>query len=280
MGEIKKGRLFFLLLMVCIMFLVGYDSKPLIQTKKKGMVSIAHRGAANFAPENTMPAFLKAQQLGADYLECDVHLSKDGELIIIHDDKLDRTTNGTGYVKDYTLAELKELDAGHKFHASFAGEKIITLNELLEQFYGEIGLLIEIKKPTMYPGIEEKIVEVLSEYRALSGIIVQSFDVESMRKMKELLPQLDVAILMKRSIKNISLDGIKDLTSFATYINFNVSYANKSLVKQIHNHGGKVLVWSTKDQRKIEKAFNYKVDGIITDYSIWPKEEQTHLAQE
>lgn len=280
MGRIQRKKLVLLFMSVCIIFLVGYDSRPLVKTKTRGMISIAHRGASNFAPENTLAAFLKAQELGADYLECDVHLSKDGELIIIHDDKVDRTTNGTGYVKDFTLAELKELDAGSKFHPSFAGEKIITLNELLEEFYGEIGLLIEIKKPTSYPGIEEKVVELLSEYKALSGIIVQSFDIESMRKMNEMLPELEVAILMKRSIQKLSTEKVKDYTSFATYINFNVAYANKRVVNQIHNYGGKVLVWSTKDQVRIDKAFQYNVDGIITDYSIWPGEQPIQLVQD
>lgn len=280
MGKKKKRVIFFLVMTFSLIFLVGYDARPFVNVKKKGMINIAHRGASNYAPENTLAAFLKAQELGADYLECDVHLSKDGELIIIHDDKLDRTTNGTGYVKDYTLAELKEVDAGGKFHESFAGEQLITLNELLEQFYGEIGLLIELKNPKMYPGVEEKVAELLSEYRALSGIIIQSFDIESMRKMSDLVPQLEVALLMKRSIKKMPEELIKDFTSFATYINFNVSYANKRLVNQIHKHGGKVLVWSTKDQRRIDKAYQYQVDGIISDLSIWPAEEEIQLVQE
>ena len=197
----------------------------------------------------------------------------------MHDDKVDRTTNGSGYVKDFTLAELKELDAGGKFHSSFAGEKIITLNELLDEFYGETGLLIEIKKPAMYPGIEEKVVALLSEYKNLNGIIIQSFDIESMRKMTMLLPDLEVALLMKPSVQHLSSQKISDLTSFATYINFNVSYVNKHVIDQIHNQGRKVLVWSTKNQRWVDKAYQYNVDGIITDFSIWPVEGPIQLVQ-
>jgi len=280
MGDLQKKKLLFIFVSICMLVLVGYEARPFNHVEMSGMISVAHRGASNFAPENTLSAFQKALDLGADFLECDVHLSKDGELIIIHDDKVDRTTNGSGFVKNFTLAELKELDAGGKFHASFAGEKIITLDELLDEFYGEVGLLIEIKKPSMYPGIEEQVVAVLSQYKDLNSIIVQSFDIESMRKMNTLLPELEVALLIKPSIQSLSPQKIIDLTSFATYINFNVSYVNKRVINQIHNQGGKVLVWSTKNQGSVDKAFQYSVDGIITDFSIWPVEGPIQLVQE
>ncbi|MEK4405006.1 glycerophosphodiester phosphodiesterase family protein [Sporosarcina sp. FSL K6-6792] len=280
MGELQKKKLLFVFVSICMLLLVGYEARPFHHVEMNGMISVAHRGASNFAPENTQSAFRKALELGADFLECDVHLSKDGELIIMHDDKVDRTTNGSGYVKNFTLAELKELDAGGKFHSSFAGEKIITLNELLEEFYGETGLLIEIKKPSMYPGIEERVVALLGEYNDLNSIIVQSFDIESMRKMNTLLPELEVALLIKPSIQSLSSQKIIDLTSFATYINFNVSYVNKREINQIHNQGRKVLVWSTKNQGWVDKAYQYNVDGIITDFSIWPVEGPIQLVQE
>ena len=280
MGELQKKKLLFVFVSICMLLLVGYEARPFHHVEMNGMISVAHRGASNFAPENTQSAFRKALELGADFLECDVHLSKDGELIIMHDDKVDRTTNGSGYVKNFTLAELKELDAGGKFHSSFAGEKIITLNELLEEFYGETGLLIEIKKPSMYPGIEERVVALLGEYNDLNSIIVQSFDIESMRKMNTLLPELEVALLIKPSIQSLSPQKIIDLTSFATYINFNVSYVNKRVIDEIHNQGGKVLVWSTKNQVWVDKAYQYNVDGIITDFSIWPVEGPIQLVQD
>jgi len=280
MGKLKRKKVFLYFVSVCMVVLVGYDSRSFVQPEMEGMISIAHRGASNFAPENTQSAFQKALDLNADFLECDVHLSKDGHLIIMHDDKVDRTTNGKGYVRDLTLAELKELDAGSKFHPSFEGEKIITLDELLEEFYGEIGLLIEIKKPSIYPGIEEKVAELLNEYNNLNGIIIQSFDFNSMRKMSELIPDVEVALLVKPSIHKMSTEKIKDLTSFATYINFNVSYANKRVIDKIHSHGGKVLVWSTKSHLWLDKAHQYEVDGIISDFSIWPVETPIQLVQD
>ena len=269
------------LISICMLLLVGYKESYIVEiVELGGVVSIAHRGASGYAPENTRASFQKGLELGADFLEFDVHLSKDGELVIIHDDKVNRTTNGNGFVKDFTLAELKKLDAGGKFHKKFSEERIITLNELFEDFYGKIGLLIEIKKPGNYPGIEEKVAVLLEEYNDLSSVVVQSFNIESMRKMKSLLPELQVAVLMTRSSVQPSSKRIEDLTSFATFVNFNVSYINKRVVDEIHRHGGKVLVWSAKDVRSVNKAVQYGVDGIITDFSKWPVEEFVFLAKE
>lgn len=276
----RRYMLFLLVIIgACLLFLVGYNN----QTKKvhnPNMISIAHRGASSFAPENTRSAFQKGVELNADYLECDVHLSKDGELIIMHDDKVDRTSNGSGYIKDFTLAELRQLDVGKSYSEEFEGETILTLNELLEEFYEQAGLLIELKSPQLYPGIEEKVVSLLSDYKDLSSIIIQSFDGESMRKIHNLLPDLRVAVLIHPSESLLSTKKIEDLTSFASYINFNVSFLNKRLVDKIHQHGGKVLVWSKKDKKLVAKAQKYGVDGIISDFSKWPIDEPIYLVQE
>ena len=276
----KRYWLWIGLVGACLLVLVGFNGQRPKQLELNGIMSIAHRGASSYAPENTRSAFQKGLELGADFLECDVHLSKDGELILIHDDKVDRTTNGQGFVKDFTLDELKTLDAGGMFDDAFTGETIITLDEFLDEFYGEIGLLIEIKKPEMYPGIEEKVVALLEKYDDLSSIIIQSFDEESMRKMHGLLPDVQIAVLMKPTGLLLSTKKIEDLTSFATYINFNVSYINKRIVDQIHRYGGKVLVWSKKDHLLIAKAVQYGVDGIITDFSKWPANDSNLLVQE
>lgn len=263
----------------CLFLLVGFND----QTKKvhnPNLLSIAHRGASGLAPENTRAAFQKAVELRADYLEFDVHLSKDGELIIMHDDKIDRTTNGSGYIKDLTVDELKALDAGAAFSKEFENEPIMTLDELLEEFYDQIGLLIELKNPKSYPGIEEKVVSLLQEYGDLSSIIIQSFDVDSMKKIHTLLPEIEVAVLIHPSESLLSAKKLDELTSFASYINFNVSFLSKKMVDNIHERDSKVLVWSKKDKRMVSKAQKFGVDGIISDFSIWPTEEPIYLVQE
>ncbi|MFB1081768.1 glycerophosphodiester phosphodiesterase [Jeotgalibacillus sp. JSM ZJ347] len=280
-GMWKRRRLTFItFIAACLILLVGYISQPVKDVSVEGLISVAHRGAASYAPENTHAAFQKGIELGADFIEADVHLSKDGELIIMHDESVDRTTNGSGLIKNMTLEELKGLEAGSHFHPDYYGEPVITLNELMESFYGQVGLLIEIKHPALYPGIEEKVVEVLSQYPATESVIVQSFDIDAMKRIHELDSDLQIAVLMKASFVPVSLWQLDDLTSFATYINFNISSVVKRTVDEIHARGGKVLVWSKKDKRLIQKAVSYGVDGIITDFSRWPVEEDVQAVTE
>ena len=163
-------------------------------------------------------------------------------LVIMHDDKIDRTTNGSGYIKDLTLAELKSLDVGVSFSEDFLGESIMTLNELLDEFYDQVGLLIELKNPQSYPGIEEKVVSLLLDYEDYSSIIVQSFDVESMRKIHTLLPEIEVGVLIHPSESILTAKKLDELASFASYINFNVSFLSKRMVDNVHERGSKVLV--------------------------------------
>ncbi len=263
----------------CLFLLVGFNDQ-MKRVHNPQMMSIAHRGASGLAPENTRSAFHKAVELRADYLEFDVHLSKDGELVIMHDERIDRTTNGSGYIKDLTLPELRLLDVGGLFSEEFRGESIMTLNELLEEFYDQVGLLIELKNPQSYPGIEEKVVALLMDYDDISSIIVQSFDVESMRKIHTLLPEIEVGILIHPSESILTAKKLDELTSFASYINFNVSFLSKRMVDNVHERGSKVLVWSKKDQRLVVKAQKFGVDGIISDFSTWPTDEPIYLVQE
>lgn len=135
---------------------------------------IAHRGASTLAPENTIIAFEKACELSCDAFECDVHLSKDGELIVIHDSTLDRTTNGSGEVSNYTLCQLKKLDAGIKFSEEYKGVTIPTLEETIK-FAVLNNLLIEIELKGNYPGIEEKTIELINKYKYAKKTVVTSF---------------------------------------------------------------------------------------------------------
>ncbi|WOV86648.1 glycerophosphodiester phosphodiesterase family protein [Sporosarcina oncorhynchi] len=276
----RKRRIFWIIgITSTLLLLVGYNG----QTKKvhnPNLLSIAHRGASGFAPENTRAAFQKGVELKADYLECDIHVSKDGELVIMHDDKVDRTTNGNGLISEYTLEELRDFDAGSYHSEEFAGEMIMTMNELLEEFYEQVGLLIELKNPSSYPGIEEKVVDLLKEYEDLSSIIIQSFDSESMKKIHSMLPDLEVAVLIRPAESLLSPKKLDELTSFASYINFNVSFLNKRMVDNIHTRDSKVLVWSKKDKKLVAKAQKYGVDGIISDFSQWPVNEPVLIVQE
>src|SRR5438552_3727229 len=141
-----------------------------------------HRGNAAEFPENTLAAFTSALDLGVDVIECDVHLSADGALPVIHDHLLNRTTNGSGLVRDLTLAELKHLDAGSWRGAAFAGERIPALEEVLALARDRAGVAIEIKNlPLAYPGIERAVVEAVAAAGMRPHVVVISFDHRSVR---------------------------------------------------------------------------------------------------
>jgi glycerophosphoryl diester phosphodiesterase len=142
---------------------------------------VGHRGAKGIAPENTLVGFQVALELGVDMIELDVHLSKDGELVVIHDPRLERTTDGRGLVSAYTLAELKELDAAARFEGdtSYGVQRIPTLEEVYALVQGRTRINVEIKRTAdgeRYPGIEGKVVESVRRNDALAYTIISSFD--------------------------------------------------------------------------------------------------------
>lgn len=159
---------------------------------------VAHRGWSGAAPENTLAAVaLAAKDPDIEMIEIDVQLSQDGVPVVIHDFTLDRTTNGTGRIKDHTLAELKRLDAGGWFNPTFQGEAIPTLEEMLQLTKGSKRLNIELKQSgNAYPLLEDKTVDLIRSYRMEEQVIVTSFDHRSMRKTKQLAPDLQVGLIV------------------------------------------------------------------------------------
>jgi glycerophosphoryl diester phosphodiesterase len=166
-----------------------------------GRVSVvAHRGVSAVAPENTMAAFRLAAEVGCDLLEFDVHLTKDDQLVVIHDDTLDRTTNGTGYVRDHTLAEIRGLDASYGDHA-YASERVPSLDEVMAWARGAgITLSLEIKQPApvsgrpKYPRVAERVADMLTAHGMAERALVHSFDHPTVRELRDLLPTLPTAV--------------------------------------------------------------------------------------
>jgi len=168
----------------------------------KAPLVIAHRGASKLAPENTMASFRKALELGAGGIELDVHLSRDGHLVVIHDEQLGRTSNGNGFVKDKTLDELKSLDFGSWFSPEFSDERIPTLHEVLDLLDRWDGLLnIEIKNgPVFYPGIEKAVADAISDYKRANRTIVSSFNHYSLVEIRRINPHIVTAPLYMAGI--------------------------------------------------------------------------------
>jgi glycerophosphoryl diester phosphodiesterase len=231
--------------------------------------NVAHRGASAYAPENTISAFDKAVEMKADYIEIDVQRSKDGELVLIHDTSVDRTTDGTGKVGDLTFEQLRNLDAGSWKGEQFTGEKIPTFDEILDRYHGKIGILIELKAPELYPGIEESIAEELKE-RNLDKpqnekIIIQSFNFESMKKMNDLLPKVPIGVLTS-SKSHTTPQALQEFSTYADYFNPSYRIVDEELVNQVHSLGMKIGSWTVRSQEAADFLLDMGVDAIITDY--------------
>ena len=225
---------------------------------------LAHRGASLEAPENTLAAFRQAIELGADGIELDVHLSGDGELVVIHDERVDRTTNGKGWVKDLTLSQLKSLDAGSWFDPAFKGERIPTLKEVIDLVSGRCKLInIEIKSGiVLYPGIEEKVLREVEAADLLGKVIMSSFNHFSLKTIKEINPNVKTGILY--------IEGLVDPWIYARHVPADALHpifhaVTPEIVNGAHSAGLGVHVWTVDKPEDITRMSGYGVDAVITN---------------
>ncbi|MGX9292228.1 glycerophosphodiester phosphodiesterase [Bacillus sp. A015] len=238
------------------------------------MYIIAHRGSSSAAPENTIAAFDLAVQQGADYIELDVQLTLDQHVAVIHDDTIDRTTDGSGLVKSYTLDQLKKLDAGSWFDERFANERIPTLQEILERYSQRIGILIEIKHPKRQIGIEKTVVDIINRFTYSRHIIVQSFDETALQRIKADAPSLRTAFIIKPSIFKMTKRNLAVYSSFADCLNMKKTMINRWWIDRIHSFGMDVFIWTVKDQKTADRIKKYPIDGVVTDHPLFFQKEK------
>lgn len=226
---------------------------------------IAHRGFSYIAPENTIESFQRAIDIGVDMIELDIHLTKDNEIVVIHDDTVNRTTNGKGYVKDLTLNELKKLDAGSWFDPNFSVEKIPTLEEVLKISYNKVMVNIEIKKSlhTNNNGIEELTLKLVDKYDMTKHVLFSSFNKESLKIIKEINPSVPVFILYRqRARKKIAEICSSIMADGFTNTRF---FINKKVIKQAHLNDLSINAYVVNTRSSMKKLIKYGIDGIITD---------------
>ena len=228
------------------------------------VLRVGHRGAKGYAPENTMASFQEAPKRGVTFAETDVHLSADGIPVLIHDDHLDRTTNGHGLVREKTLTELKQLDAGSWFDARFAGEQIPTLDELLAWASGTIRLAIEIKNgPYRYAGIAEQVIRLVRRYDMVEQVILISFDHFVVREAKMIEPRVATGILYVGGL----IDAVAAARAAAAdAIHPNWAYITPALVETAHDAGLAVSAWNPNDLPTMQRLSAMGVDSIGTDF--------------
>ena len=255
--------IFFIILMAIVLIpVINLSSCKTVNIRRQSIKLIGHRGAGGISPENTLTAIDSGLAEGADFIEIDIRQTKDGEIVVMHDEKVDRTTDGTGKVQDLTLKQIKSFTIT-AFSNQDSQLKVPLLQEVLVKFKRlNTRLIIEIKNPEDYPGIVERLIAILKKEKDTKNLLVFSFDKESVAKVKAQLPQV---------ITGIFCIGFEDLSSYkntgASYIcPFWASLLYRPLlVEKIHNRDYKILVWTVDQPWAMKYVISKAVDGIITN---------------
>ena len=230
---------------------------------KHSIAVIGHRGGRALAPENTLAAFRNAILLGADYVEVDVRATRDGKLVIMHDSTVNRTTDGQGAVRDLDFAAIRALDAGSKFSAQYAGEKVPTFDEVLDLCRGKINVYVDHKEaPTA------QVLEAIRKHKMERHVVIYN-GVQELLEWKRLAPDLPVMPSVPDAYRREG--GIAALlqTLPAEILDGNLREWTKELVEQAHAAGAKVYVDNLGENDNPEgfrKAIAWGVDGIQTDH--------------
>lgn len=224
---------------------------------------IAHRGASGHTPENTMAAFQRAVELGASFIETDLQVTRDGCFVAIHDDTVDRTTNGSGEVQEFTLDELRGVDAGLWFDRDFMGERIPTLAQILEfSIANDVVFYLELKYPAM-TGMDHALVAALQKAQNVARSIVISFDPGTLAPLRRIDPSIMVGLLVEENHPD-GIQAARELGACQLCPKF--SCVTPALVEQAHRADLKVVTWTVNTVDTMRAMIAAGVDGIITDF--------------
>jgi glycerophosphoryl diester phosphodiesterase len=211
------------------------------------MMIMGHRGAAALEPENTLLSIARAMEIGVDAVEIDIRLSKDKEIVVIHDSTVDRTTNGTGPVSSYALKEMKKLDAGK-------GETIPTLDEVIDLIGNKVRLIIELKEE----GTERKVVERIKRNNLDDNVYVISFWHSLVKTVKEIDSRIKTGVLLV----GCPVDACIATRASANALVMKYTFVNRKFVEIAHKEGLKVFIWNIDDRQVLKAYADMRVDGI------------------
>ncbi|SFS49477.1 glycerophosphodiester phosphodiesterase [Marininema halotolerans] len=224
----------------------------------------AHRGYSAIAPENTMIAFQKAVDAGAHGLELDVHLTKDHEMVVIHDETLQRTTNGRGRVRNLSLEEVRRVDAGSWFGDDFQGERVPLLSEVVALAARDgLSLNIELKNNKIaYEGLERQVIAMLEDYDMINQTVISCFDHYSLRRVKEVCPKVDTAILYMANLfepweyaRHVGVTSIHPYRPTVT----------REMLTKSHALNLPVRPFTINQEKEMRRLIDMGVDALITD---------------
>jgi glycerophosphoryl diester phosphodiesterase len=233
--------------------------------KLKEVLNLGHRGASEAAPENTIPAFVKALEQGASGIELDVRLSADNAVVVIHNRTVDKTTDGSGPVSSLTLARLKTLDAGSWFSPEYSGTLLPTLEETIESLNQEAFINIEIKSGSLIDTrVEKKVAGIINRYNLYGRTVVSSFNPLSLLRIRKIDRRIPVGLLYLPAAPGLLVLGPLNLIApdalHPYYKKLTPSYVVRAQAK-----GYRVNVWTVNSREDMERMLELGVDGIITD---------------
>lgn len=232
----------------------------------KRSLNIAHRGFSGHYPENTMEAFRRAVEVGCDGIETDLHMTKDGVIVICHDEKIDRTTNGTGFIANYNYKELCKFDAGIKHGEQFKGERIPSIDEFLD-YVRDKDLLInfELKNNIIsYEEMEKKVIEKVYGFNMEKNVILSSFNHYSMIHAKQIDSSIKTGLLYQAIIYKID-EYVESVGADALHP-FYPAVMNKNIVEDIKKKGIMINAYTVNEQEDMKSLIELGIDGIITNY--------------
>jgi glycerophosphoryl diester phosphodiesterase len=228
-------------------------------------LNMAHRGFKAAAPENTMIAFEMAWKAGADGIELDVQMTRDGQLVIIHDETIDRTTDGTGWVKDLDYQELCQKDAGSWFDRTFQGERIPLLSDVL-RWAGSHAIFVNIELKTTkvnYTGIEQRVIDLVTEYGMKDQVLVSSFNHFSLRTIKQIDRTVKIGLLYETPLVDPWIYA-KRMDAVAIHPHF--TNVNEELMHGCNENGILVNPYTINEMDDLQRMINFGVNSIITNH--------------
>lgn len=228
------------------------------------MLVFGHRGASAYAPMNTIPAFELAAQQGAHGIELDVHRSSDGSPVVVHDFTIDRTTNGSGYVADMPLAQLKEFDAGSWFGDAFRGVAIPTLDEVFEAVGSRLFINVEIKSESeTTDGVEQVVADCIARHAMIERVIVSSFNPYALRRFYQIMPQVPIGFLHMPDVEDTVLAVMRDVPHQARHPY--QAAIDAGYVAAVKGQGYYINTWTVNDPERAVALRQMGVDMVITD---------------
>lgn len=236
------------------------------------MLNIAHRGFSGKYPENTMLAFRKAVEVGADGIELDVHFSKDGQVVVIHDERIDRTCDGEGFVCDYTYDELLGFDASAGFKGVYGVNRIPTLRQVFELIKPVDGFICNIELKTgfnVYPGIEKAVYELIKEYGLGDRIIISSFNHFSVARFKALAPEIKCGFLEGDWILDFGRYTAEHGVECVHPRNITVT---EETAKEIKANGIEINTWTVNEADDVKRLYRLGVNAVIGNFPDMTKE--------